>query len=261
MDSLLALPPRDIHLWLSFYNEITDKGLLGHYRELLVAEEKEQEQRFHFSRDRHRYLVTRAMVRTVLSRYTLTDPASWLFSVGAYGRPEIANVESRSETPSFNISHTQGLIVLGVAKRRAIGVDVENVLEREVSIDIADQFFSREEVAALAQVPTHQKKYRFFEYWTFKEAYIKARGMGLSLPLDKFSFRYPQEATVDIAIHPELEDASSRWQLWQFKPNPRFLIAVCAERIGALPCSVTVRKIVPAVQDEVLNLIPTRNSR
>ena len=207
MHSLLALPHGDIHLWLSFYNEITDERLLTHYRELLVEEEREREQRFYFSRDRHRYLVTRAMVRTVLSRYALIGPASWLFSVGAYGRPEIANVESRSQCLSFNISHTQDLIVLGVTKRRALGVDVENVLEHEVAIDIADHFFSREEVAALALVPVHQRKHRFFEYWTFKEAYIKARGMGLSLPLDKFSFHYPEEATVDIAIHPELGDA------------------------------------------------------
>jgi 4'-phosphopantetheinyl transferase len=259
MRSLLALSPGDIHLWLSSYEEITDEGLLASYRELLVANEKAQEKRFHFLNDRRRYLVTRAMVRIVLSRYALIDPAAWVFSVGAYGRPEIANPEAENEL-SFNISHTHGLIVLGVTRRRALGVDVENLLMRQVSIDIAEHFFSREEVAALALTPVHQQQDRFFEYWTFKEAYIKARSMGLYLPLDKFSFRYPNEAAVDIAIHPELEDPASRWRFWQFRMSSRFLIAVCAERVGALPCSVTIRKIVPAVEEEVMNLTATRSS-
>jgi len=205
--------------------------------------------------------LSRAMVRTVLSRYVLIDPAAWIFSVNAYGRPQIANAESGNECLSFNISHTKGLIVLGVTKCRALGVDVEKFSAREITIDIADHFFSQEEVAALALVPEHQKKYRFLEYWTFKEAYAKARGLGLSLPFNKFSFRYPEDATVDIVIHPELGDIPSRWQFWQFRPNSEYLIAVCAERVGAPPCNVTVRRIVPAVEDEVLNLIPTRNSR
>jgi 4'-phosphopantetheinyl transferase len=132
-------------------------------------------------------------------------------------------------------------------------VDVENVLAREVSIDIADRFFAPTEVAALAAVPQHQQQDRFFEYWTFKESYIKARGMGLSLPLDKFSFRYRTDRTVDIAIHPDLADDSTRWQFWQFRPSPEYLLAVCAERIGAQSPSLTVRQIIPMVSEKTLD--------
>lgn len=242
---IIPLAPNEIHLWLAFYEEITDERLHSAYRNLLNPAEKEQEPRFYFAKDRRRYLVTRALVRTVLSRYVSIDPKEWIFSANAYGRPDIVNAQARDECVTFNLSHTQSLIVLGVSKRRALGVDVENLWAREASIDIADRYFAPQEVAALAAAPRHQRQYRFFEYWTFKEAYIKARGMGLSLPLDKFSFHYPDDRAVEIAIHPEFADHSKRWQFWQFRPTPEYLVAICAERSGAQSWSLVVRQVVP----------------
>jgi len=177
----IPLTRDEIHLWLAFYDEITDVHLHSAYRELLNAEEKNQEQRFYFERDQRRYLITRALVRTVLSRYEPVHPREWIFSSNAYGRPEVANAPAKDSGLSFNISHTHSLIVMGVTRSRALGVDVENFRAREVSMDIADRYFAPQEVTALNAVPPHQQQYRFFEYWTFKEAYIKARGMGLSL--------------------------------------------------------------------------------
>ena len=247
----LPLPSGEIHVWLADYDAIGDEQLHAAYRELLSAEEKAQEPRFYFARDRRRYLVTRALVRTVLSRYAPVDPRDWVFSTNGYGRPEIANAEA-ADALSFNISHTHSLIVLGVAKQRALGVDVENVKARKVSIDIADHYFAPAEVAALQIVPRDRQQDRFFEYWTFKESYIKARGMGLSLPLDKFSFHYPDDAAVAIAIEPELADDPQRWQLWQFQPSPQYLVAMCAERTGAEAPRVIVRQSVPMRSDEPL---------
>ncbi len=250
MNATLRLTPAEIHLWLAFYDEITDERLLSDYRALLNYEEKEQQSRFYFARDRLRYLVTRALVRTVLSRYVLIDPREWVFSTNAYGRPEIANAQVREECLSFNISHTHSLIVLGVTRRRALGVDVENFRTRDVSIDIAERFFAPTEVTALSGVPPHQQQYRFFEYWTFKESYIKARGMGLSLPLDKFSFHYPHDRAVQITIDPELADDAARWQFWQFQPRPEYLVAVCAERVGDQPTKLIVRQAVPMLSEK-----------
>ncbi|HJY84394.1 MAG TPA: 4'-phosphopantetheinyl transferase superfamily protein, partial [Candidatus Binatia bacterium] len=216
MNHLIPLTPAEIHLWLAFYDEVVDAPLYSAYRELLNVAEKKQQQRFYFARDRRRYLITRALVRTVLSRYVSIHPNKWVFSTNAYGRPEIFNAQARAERLSFNISHTHSLIVLGVTKRRALGVDVENFLARKASIDIAERYFAPQEIAVLMAAPPDQQQYRFFEYWTFKEAYIKARGMGLALPLDKFSFHYPGDHEVAITIHPELGDDSARWQFWQF---------------------------------------------
>jgi 4'-phosphopantetheinyl transferase len=250
MDRIINLTPAEIHVWLAFYEDITDERLHSAYRELLDAAEKEQEPRFYFARDRRRYLITRALVRTVLSRYVSIHPGEWIFSANAYGRPEIVNERARDAGLSFNISHTHSLIALGVTKRRALGVDVENFRAREAPIDIANRFFAPQEVAALAAAPPQQKQYRFFEYWTFKEAYIKARGMGLSLPLDKFSFHYPDDRAVEIAIRPELADDSARWQFWQFRPRPEYLVAICAERVVAQSPSPIVRQAIPMLSEK-----------
>lgn len=243
----LPLSPDEIHVWLAYYDEI-EESLHAAYRTLLSAAEKEQEPRFHFARDRCRYLVTRALVRTVLSRYVPVDPKEWMFSTNAYGRPAIMNVEGRDL--SFNLSHTHSLIVLGVTRGRALGVDVENFRAREAAIGVADHYFAKAEVAALAAAPSQDRQYRFFEYWTFKESYIKARGMGLSLPLDKFSFHYPDDRAVEIAIDAGLADDPARWQFWQFQPAPEYLVAICAERAGARSPSVIVRQAVPMMSEK-----------
>jgi len=141
------------------------------------------------------------------------------------------------------------LIALAVTKRRALGVDVENFCTRAAPIDVADHYFAPQEVAALTTMPPDQQQYRFFEYWTFKESYIKARGMGLSLPLDKFSFHYPDEHAVEIAIDPELGDDPARWQFWQLRPRPQYLVAICAERASCESPSVLVREAIPILSE------------
>jgi 4'-phosphopantetheinyl transferase len=250
----MLLASGEIHLWLSFYDDITEERLLSSYRRLLNAEEKEQELRFYFEKDRRRYLITRALVRTVLSRYVSIPPKEWAFSTNAYGRPDIANDQAKDACLSFNISHTHSVIVLGVTTNRALGVDVEHLCAREAAIDIADRYFAPREVAVLTAAPPDQQQYRFFEYWTLKEAYIKARGIGLSLPLDKFSFHYPNDHAVKIAIAPELADDSTRWQFWQFRPTAEYLVAICAERVGDQSPRLIGRQAVPMLGDEELEL-------
>ena len=111
-------------------------------------------------------MVTRVLVRTVLSRYLALAPADWRFSANAYGRPAIANDAFANCGLSFNISHARGLIALAVTRHREIGVDVENVRVRQVSLDIADRFFAPAEVAELASFQRERQQDRFFEYWT-----------------------------------------------------------------------------------------------
>ena len=250
-DPLIASEHR-IDVWLAHYGEISDPRLHGEYRALLTDEERGKEFRFYFPDDQRRYLVTRAMVRTVLSRYLDVAPTNWRFANNSYGRPEIANLSRAECALCFNISHTRGLIALAVTQHRELGVDVENVQTREVSIDIADRFFARAEVSELATVPPERQQDRFFEYWTFKESYIKARGMGLSIPLGQFSFHYPHERAVQLAVEPALGDDASRWSFWQYRPTTEHLLAVCAEkRVGSAP-SLVLRRTVPLVAEQTL---------
>ncbi len=230
------LKPGEVHLWLARYDRVDDAQAIDAWRAVLTEEERAQSLRFHFEDDRRRYVATRALVRTALSGYADVAPGDWRFSSNAYGRPSIAETHPEVGDLSFNISHTRHLIALALTRGATLGVDVENFVARQAPIDVAHHFFSPPEVAALLALDPARRQRRFFEYWTLKESYIKARGMGLSLPLDRFAFDYPCDRTVSLDIHPELEDDPQRWHLWQMQPAPEYLLALCLEkRVGIAP--------------------------
>ncbi len=247
---MLNLRPDEIHLWLVAPDEVQRPGLLARYGELLTEEERRRQLRFRFAKDQDRYLITRALVRTVLSRYAAVEPQQWCFAENAYGRPEIANEAPGCAAISFNLSHTDGLIVLGVAQQRALGVDAENAHAKKASASLADRFFSQQESAALRAIPHELRTERFYEYWTLKESYIKARGKGLSIPLDHFSFDLPKTSSIVVSFVPELDDRPDRWRFWLLKPSAECVVAVCAERFGAVPQRLITRRVVPLEGEE-----------
>ncbi|BBO59623.1 4'-phosphopantetheinyl transferase superfamily protein [Mycoavidus sp. B2-EB] len=249
---MLELSPERIDLWLVFFDAIQDEALLNQYRGLLTEEERYQEKRFYFVKDQRRYLVTRALVRTVLSRYARIAPEQWLFAANAYGCPEIAN-SGLAQKISFNLSHTQSLIVLGVTTGNALGVDTENIRVRRAPVEVAHQHFAPDEVRALRELSLEAQHQVFFQYWTLKESYIKARGMGLSIPLDQFSFHFMQDHEIEISIHPVLKDHPSRWHFWQFQPTMDYLVAVCAERFGSARQTLTMKNCIPLIKEEPLD--------
>ena len=259
-----AIGRHEIEIWLTYYGEIVDDRHLDGLRRLLNAEEVAQEQRFYFADDRKRYLVTRALVRTVLSRYVPIAPEQWVFSKNDYGRPAIADqialTQELARDLSFNLSHTRGLIALAVSRGRELGVDVEKLAARQVSLDVANAYFSPSEVADLSCVAPDWQQHRFFEYWTLKESYIKARGMGLSLPLNGFSFEFPNRASIRISIRPDLLDHAERWSFWQYRPTADYLMAVCAERHGDIPAAISMRRFCPLTGETPVTMQPFRRS-
>ena len=238
----------EIHLWFAFRNQFNEAGLFAVYRKLLAPAERAQEERYRFEEDRIQYVITRALVRTVLSRYLCLAPRELAFRTNAYGRPDVDNPVARREGLSFSVSRSDGIVVLGVTQGRTLGIDVEKILTRSaLSADAVSRFFAPDEVAALAGIADSEKNTRILEYWTLKEAYAKARGVGLSLPLDKFAFDYPQDGVVRMTLSPDLADDSAHWAVWQLQASSRYLLAVCAERLGS---SVLVsRETVPLVTE------------
>ena len=242
---MLHLHPDKIELWLAFCDEIADEGLLADYRRLLVEEERQKEARFYFARDRHRYLITRALVRSVLSRYAAVAPQDWCFVEDAYGRPQIVNADPAARRISFNISHTRSLVVLGITCERALGVDTEDLHARNAELEFADHYFAADEVAQLGATPPEWQQARFFEYWTLKESYIKARGMGLSLPLAQFAFDLSHPRSVRIGFHPPLIDDPARWIFGLWRAGGDHYVAICAERAGREAPQLSFTKVVP----------------
>ena len=252
--------PNRIDLWFTFLEDVAagpeNSDLLQRYRALLSPPELQAQQRFHFEKDRHRYLVTRALVRTVLSRYAPIAPQDWVFTANAYGKPSVANSAASAQTLSFNVSHTQDLVLVGVTHGAALGVDVEST-QRGAALDAAQAFFAPSEVADLAQLPAHLQANRFFQYWTLKESYIKARGLGLSIGLDQFSFDLSLPGSVRLWVDPRQNDSAAHWRFWQLRPSPTHWVAVCVhnpnQSSNNAPPTLQARRVVPLGADQDLH--------
>jgi 4'-phosphopantetheinyl transferase len=243
--TLLSLPPHVAHLWYVDPDAIEDWYLLAAYHTIMSPDEAQQQARYRFAAGRKEYLVTRALIRSVLSAYAPILPRDWKFVRNKHGRPEIAGPHGAPKL-RFNLSNTRGLIVCLVARDREVGVDVEDIHRPGETVAIADRFFSPIEASSLIRQSPHRQRDRFFDYWTLKEAYIKARGMGLAIPLDHFSYHLENPAAIRISFAPELPDDPERWQFSLTTLGGRHRIATAIERRpGETPVSIEMLRIVP----------------
>lgn len=234
-----APPPLDcVQVWTAS-GDAVHAARRQHYQSLLTPDELERYGRFVDDADRTRFLLARAMVRTMLSEYVPRAPHEWRFRIEEYGRPEVAELPPGAPDLRFNLSHTPGLVACAVTVGRDIGVDVENV-NRTLTHPVPERFFSPREVADLRALSEEEQSVVFFDYWTLKESYIKARGLGLALPLRHFTFiRRPGSAPA-ISFAPELHDDASSWQFAQFWPTRDHRMAVAVRRVGQdLPIDVS----------------------
>lgn len=242
-----VLPPDEVHVFCTWLDGLDEPALLAAYGELMTPEERARNARYMFERSRREHLVGRALVRTTLSRYADVAPSAWRFVEGERGRPEI---EGPAGAPPlrFNLSHTTGLVAVAVTTALDVGVDVEDAARQRTTVEIADRFFSPREVEALRALPAAEQRERFFTYWTLKEAYIKAVGLGLAIPLHHFSFLLAPEEPVRIAFAPELDDDATGWQFARSRPSSRHHLAVAVRR-GARPdLRLVVRDVVPLAE-------------
>ncbi|WP_437669599.1 4'-phosphopantetheinyl transferase family protein [Sorangium sp. So ce131] len=241
---MLELGPDVAHLWYVFSDPVRDEALLAAYHRLMAPDEAAQQARFVFPEHRHEYLLTRALVRAVLSKYAPVAPEAWTFVRNAHGRPQIAGPPGVPPL-RFNLSNTRGLIACLVAMDRDVGVDVEDTERAGGAVDIADRFFSPAEVRALRALPEARRRARFFEYWTLKESYIKARGLGLAIPLDHFSFHLDDGPEIGISFDPRLDDDRAAWQFALYRPSARHTMAAAIRRGGDPPLSIELKETVP----------------
>lgn len=195
----------------------------------------------------HRYLVptaattflaARVFLRAVLSQYAGLPPAAWRFETNEFGRPHVANLDA-PRGHSFNLSHRPGCVVCLVGAARELGVDVEDSgAERSHFLEIAARFFSPSEAAELRGLPAAQGAKRFFELWTLKESYVKARGVGLSLGLSRFSFSVEGDRAT-VRFGEGVDDSAESWDFRLFRPDERHTIATSVRRTAA-PVTIEV---------------------
>ncbi len=212
-------------LYLASTEDLRDPALTRYYEALLTEDECARRQ--HFSTDslRGEFLLTRGLVRRALSCHSGISPTAWRFAKNPYGRPMISGPPGAPRL-NFNLSNADGLVACVVSAQDEIGVDVE-VLDRATETTaIAEQYFSFSETAALKTLSGPLQHYRFFQYWTLKEAYVKARGIGLCMDLDGFSFDLTDGESIRIRFDPPAEDEASAWHFFQFRPTDRHIVAV-----------------------------------
>ena len=159
------------------------------------------------------------------------QPRDWPFIIDAHGRPELAMRPAHVPDLRFNLSHTNGLVACAVTVGRELGIDVEHI-GRPLNFDVPERFFSQQEVEDLRSLPKIDQRTVFFDYWTLKEAYIKARGLGLALPLRHFTFVRHPEHDPSISFAPELPDDPATWQFKQYWPTDQHRMAIAVRRTG-----------------------------
>jgi 4'-phosphopantetheinyl transferase len=208
----LALARDEVHVWRVSLD--LAPAQIQSFLPKLAADERARAARFHFERDRDHFTVGRGVLRSILGRYLNRAPESLSFCYGSHGKPSLAR-ESKGASIRFNLSHSHDLALYAIARERELGIDLERVRCDLAVLEIAERFFSREEAARLSALPGESRHQEFFRCWTGKEAYVKARGEGLSLPLDQ---RDPDEV--------------SRWSFRELIPAAGYLAALAVEGQG-----------------------------
>lgn len=233
-----------VYVWCVKLSDIAEESLLGLYGGLLSSDERKRHQRYLLEADQHRYLVTRALVRTTLSRFANVDPRDWRFADNAYGRPAIDAGYACARSLSFNVSHSGHWVVLAVGNAVEVGVDIED-LRRGAPLHLADQCFSESEASDLRRSPLDEQVLRFFELWTLKESYAKARGLGLSLPLDSFAFDLKVPGNVGLARGSPCDVDPAGWRFLISRPDVDHLVSLCFRQPVSRDVEIHWRRIVP----------------
>jgi 4'-phosphopantetheinyl transferase len=217
----LELKENEVHIWRASLD--AEPASLDRLAVHLTLEEKCRADRFVFARDREHFVVGRGILRELLGRYLGRPPASLTIHKAQREKPYLPE-EPDIPRLSFNISHSHGLAVYAFALEREVGIDVELMRPDFASEEVAERYFSLREQEELRTLPSESRSEGFFLCWTRKEAYIKARGEGLHVPLESFS----------VSLTPgqpeKLESAdTSRWTLHSFRPEPRYVGALVVE--------------------------------
>lgn len=188
---------------------------------LLSVEESSRAARFQFERHRNAFVVVRGVLRGLLARYIGVSPADVVFEYGLNGKPSLPG--SKIE---FNISHTEGIAVLAFTKDCALGIDVEHIRPVEQMMQIAARFFSPAEAHELETLPEEQRERAFFLCWTRKEAYIKAIGDGLSMPLNEFQVTLKEDEPARFIRMGKESSLPSEWVLHDLDISPTYAAAI-----------------------------------
>jgi 4'-phosphopantetheinyl transferase len=217
-----SLPTDELHVWRVQLD--ADPEVVDRLHRVLSADECDRAQRFHFERDRRRYVIGRGVLRHLLGRYLAQDPGEIRFAYGEYDKPRLDG-----PGPYFNVSHSGAVALLAFSSAAEVGVDVELDDGDFASERIAERFFSPAEVQVLRSLPAELQPRAFLLCWTRKEAFIKARGDGLSLSLDSFDVTLVPGQPAALTRTAWCSEEPTQWRLTDLSdPDAGFIAAVAS---------------------------------
>lgn len=197
--------------------DLQDAASSERFAAILSDEERDHARQFRFEPDRRSYIFRHGRLREILASYLGASPERLPLVTGPFGKPSIRGGEVQ-----FSLSHSQRLMLVAITHHREVGCDIECCRTNFPGKEVAEHFFSQAEARALRSLPAAQQADAFFTAWTCKEAYLKALGYGLALPLDSF----------DVDLTPTsggLSRACTGWSIQVFEPVPRYRAAVVAQ--------------------------------
>ena len=231
LPSSFQLASDDVHSWCASLDVPAETS--ARLYATLTPDEHTRSARFRFERERQRFMVARGVLRDLLGRYLQTQPGQIRFVYNAFGKPDLGPDFANRLT--FNVSHSAGLALIAIATASNVGVDLEYIGAQSDCADIARCFFSAAEADYLIALPSHLYAEAFFSCWTKKEAYLKAYGEGLAIPLNSFSVPLttdPAHTPVDLHVASNDIGPAKRWSLYTLRPAPGYAGALAIEGSG-----------------------------
>jgi 4'-phosphopantetheinyl transferase len=231
----------DVYVWHAHVDDtFADDAAVARARTGLTGTEQQRFDRYHGDLDRRMFLLGRIMSRRLVGRALDVAPGAWNWREGAHGRPEIAH----PPTPlHFNLAHSAGLVVCALANGREVGVDVEDLERPPVDPRMLPRYFAPAEAADI-EAQGEAWRERFLQYWTLKEAYLKARGLGIALPLREICFALQPDG-VRITFLGSLAGTSTEWAFQLSQPTDRHLVAIAASRADGVVPAITIEQYRP----------------
>lgn len=216
----------EVHVWRVSLDlaRVEIGSLLG----ILSADELERAGRFHFERDQKRFIVAHGILRQILGKYLGKNPHELRFEYTSHGKPELAT-EPGYDTLSFNLSHSGAFALYAVTRGRKIGIDIEQVRDDVTIGEIARRFFSQSEISSLERIPKEKRTEVFFQYWTRKEAFIKATGEGVSFPMEQCDVSLLNGNVLSPIILLNDNRESSGWYVQDLFPCAGYAAAIAVE--------------------------------
>lgn len=219
----IALPPGAVDVWrLQTDKPPPDIPILERF---LDPGERERAEKFVFHRDRRQFIIAHAALRSILSLYTRILPGEITYQANAYGKPALAT-SGQDSGFRFNLSHSGEIVLIAIGSHADVGIDVEKIVPERAEIDVARRFFSPGEFTAYAAIPHSQQTEAFFRCWTRKEAFIKGKGLGLSMDLDLFDVTFGPGEAASLAASRENPTDPLRWRLYDIPAGQGYAAAL-----------------------------------